>query len=569
MSSSPNAKNASVPAFEAPITEQRAYTVMELLSGKSASLTLSASDRQHVDALVVAVRQGNKARVIQLSSDYYAELLSPERLAAAYELIKAQAVHGNPDFQIVMDALREKDAGQLAQQQPGRLPTISLAEALLQILLTITRSDKNSISYHRHDEQTGKLRPTTFPLTESLIRNFLAPFGDQSALIKGVILFSRGQVIANPAALLAQRCRQRLKHFQEQQAAAAKKQAELAEKLAEKASKPAPSRITPGPKPARPAGPDSVQEVRFLSAELEKLLNGSRDGAEKEALSHVLQPEQLVQLVEIAAQPAGTDFGKTLENMYARHLSRQQASFLSARLSSRMKRMLSQMGDWKDEYWSEFQTLMLNNGVWEGSEWLEKWRACKKGKQHITKTGKDYLVSEKTNPLDEMLARSDKMQSQIRGSKMLSPNTWVRPERSSAPPEQRRLLAALARPDRLLELIEISIQTETWESTPELLQQRLYEAFCVLSDSDFDTIKQQFLAGVAPELAERAKTLITVIELKFNQISSLFKQDVRLSYSDALDILVSRQRETEHREKLNSQAWQQSPAAQYTRYNQA
>lgn len=550
----------NTPVFEYSQLEAQAVAVMELLAGRSPSLTLSPEARRPADALVQAYRQGNKLKVHQLTQTFYAQVITPGLCEAAYRLLASQHLAGNPDFQIVMDHLKESygHTQPLARQ-------LGLDEALIVLLLAITRSDRNSISYNRLDEHTGKLRPTTFPLTEQLMRNFLAPFGDKSALMKRYLIFCRGMVMGNPAAWVAQGYRVRKQAYEQQRAAweQARQAKEARRKL-----------------PAQPeASVGRITEVSHLSQEVAQLIKNSYDEKEKQALLHSLQPDQLLRLVKLTenakpdAQAHARDFRLELENMYAARLTRAQASYLSARLSSKMKRMLESMGGWKEEYWSEFQTRMQQQGVWEGDEWLEKLRASKKGKQHLTKTGKDYLIEEKSTALDDMLHQAEKIKDKLRGQKMLSGvpdiSVWQRPSQIRSTPEQRKVLLILSRPDRLNELINHVFPPATWEALPALLRQRLFEGFTLMGDTDFDTIKSQYLAAAAPDQYESAKNLITALELRFNQISTLFKQDLGMTFSHALEILNARQEDIAQREKQNSRSWQNSAASQYGRYKQA
>ncbi|PKL77002.1 MAG: hypothetical protein CVV27_07400 [Candidatus Melainabacteria bacterium HGW-Melainabacteria-1] len=527
--------------------ELRAEALSEMLSGRAPSQPLDPESRRRVDALVLAYRQGNKQKVFQLNQEFYQLVLQPGlaeyALALVIERIEAQSLSGHGDFQIVIDSLK----GQLSLQAQIKRPDLTLDQALVILLLSVTRSDKNSISYLRTDAQTGKPRPTTFPLTETLLRNFLAPFGDKVALLKRALILSRGLVLGNPAAWIAQDVRQRRK--------------EHADALARQAS-------LPGPAVAKPPAATAIQEVRIICDDLARILEGCQPD-EKSALIETLQPEPLMGLIRAAKEPAaGKDFGQVLTSMYAKRLSRSQASLLSARLASRMKRMLTGMDGWKDEFWAEFQSLMQVHGVWEGEAWLQKWREVRQGKQHLARSGQDYLVAEDTTTVDDLLAQADKIKDKQRGRHMLSePEIWTRPETVSTSPEQRRVLAALSRPERLDELIELASQT-LWQELPERLRQRLYSGFCLLGDTDFDTIKTQYLATAPPEHADLAKHLIASLELRFNQVVALFKKDLRMNFAQALLILAARQQEEDERARKNSKEFLNSPAASYGRYGQ-
>jgi hypothetical protein len=311
--------------------------------------------------------------------------------------------------------------------------------------------------------------------------------------------------------------------------------------------------------------------VRIIVDELAQLLKDS-PAAEKQALLESLQPEPMHELIKLSGsepRQASKDFGKQLEAIYGRHLSRQQSSLLAARLSSRMKRMLSKMGDWKEEFWAEFQAMMQLNGVWEGEAWLEKWRAVRSGKQHLARSGKDYLLEATATGVDELLAQSERIKDKQRGRHMLSAgdtSIWKRPASSNASPELRKVLAALSHSERLDALIDLALPESQWQAAPELLRARLYQGFCLLSDTDLDCIKTQYLAAAEPAMLESAKALIAAVELACNQLASLLKKDPRLGFGQGLEILVARQRELEARQRMNSREYQNSVAFQYGKY---
>lgn len=551
----------SAESFKPTELEARAIAVMQLLAAKPVSLALSGAELRKAEALASALRQGNKPAASLLSADFFQEVSPPEKLATAYILIRQQTVTANPEFQIVMDHLQEAYGKSAAIYQKP----LKLDEALSLLLLAITRSDKNSISYLRIDSASGKPRPTTFPLSENLLRNFLAPFGDKQHLLQQCLIIRRGQVMANPAALLVQACRIRRQQFERAQLAL------QAAKDAEKKAAAKPS-VEINPPAAEVQKQHGLQEVRLICAELEKILHGTQETAEQQAIVSSLQPESFSQLLEKASHQAGQDFGKLLEQLYAQHLSAHQAKFLSARLSSRFKRMMSKMGDWKEEYWQEYQSKLQSLGIWEGSEWLEKWRASKHGKQALVQIKQASAAEAKDSELQQMLQQADKIQDKLKGQELLTPpaaGPWQRNRSNPVSLELRRLLSALTRADRMDELLAFAVPDESWEGIPSSLRHRAYQIFCLFGDTDLDTIKLQFMSGIDQSQHEAAQSLILCLELTINKLVRLFKQDPRLSFHQALNILITRQQEIELREKQNSKAWQRTPVAQYIRYQQA
>lgn len=541
------------PVFEPTLLEILGQSVVDLLAGRSPSHPLSPEHRRQAEALVQAYRQGNKVKVHLLAAAQFAEVIPPALCQRAYAQLAAMNVTETTEYRLIMDSFKHR----YGQPAAAATPALSLDEALSVLLLDLTHSERNAISYQRIDAATGKFRPTTFPLTEALLQQFLAPFGDKTALLRRLVIFSRGMVLGLPAARLAQRYRQRKAHFEQLQTRQNQSQGSQA--------------VASKPLNQPPA------EIRLICQELAQLLEGAHDAQEKAALHHSLQPEQLHQLLDQNQNATGDsqtrarDFRQLLENLYATRLSRAQASYLSARLSSRMKRTLETMGQWKESYWSDFQTTMIQQGVWEGTEWLEKWRAGKKGKQALKRSGEDCLAPDKPVTVNELLRHSERMQDKLRGQQMLAvePVIWQRPVQTRTTPEKRKLLLILSRPDRLNELLQHSFDPAFWETVPAMLRKRLFEGFTLLGDTDFDAIKTQYLESAEAEHRDIARQLITTLELKFNQISSMFRQDLGMTFSHALEILAARQREIAQRDKLNSPSWQNSPASHYSRYRQA
>lgn len=540
------------PRFELATSEVLALALMQALAGKPIQQPLSAQDARHTQALAQALRSGNKSKALQLSREFYARLISPAKISLAYELVRDLELAGNPDFQIVMDSLKET----WAQAEAVNGPAPSLDDALVTLLLAITRSDKNSISYTRIDAQSGKPRPTTFPLTEQLIRNFLAPFGeadgDKSFLLRRCLVFARGNVMGNPAGVIAHACRLRREAFE----------LELA------AYQQALARAQAAPEPAATPRPQAkVKESEAMSSELDKLLEQAREPAAQQAVLHSFQVRQLRELLQVSRD--GGDFGARLTGIYAQRLAPARAGELASRLASRMKRLMSRIGTWKDSHWQEYQSLMMTLGVWEGEEWLEKWRADRTGKQHIARSGQDYLLAEKPTGVSDLIAHAEKIKDKLKGRQMLSPGDaerWLNREPSQAPPEMQKALQGLARPERLDELVGLAFAEQSWDAAPERVKLRIQALFVQLGDMDLDQIKQALPEGLAQAEAETAKALIAVLELQINKMAALFKKDPRLGFDQVLASLRGQKEARERQDRLNSQAYRSSSAAQYAKY---
>lgn len=535
-------------AFAVAMHEMTAVATMQLLSGKPVTMTLGEEQQRVAQGLASALKRGDKAHAFRLSAEFYPHVMPQAELARAYYRVHDEAVEANSNFQIVMDSLKEN----YGHTRPDKVQELPLDDALLMLLLAITYSDKNSIYYSRLDEATGKVRPTTFPLTEKVVKDFLAPFGDRAALIKRVLVIQKGSVIGNPASQVAWLYGQRKKAWEEQQKLAAAAQSQ-APKLAD----------DPRHKQRR--------QLQLLSADFDNMLKSGADADEKNAHRYAFQGNQLKRLIDAISGDGKVDFKQRLEEIYAEKITRQKAGLMAMKLSIKLKRMMSDMGTWDNEIWREFQGRMQELGIWDGSDWLAKWNADKTGKQHIAKAGKDYLIQEKPAGLDDLLAQSDKIKDKQRGRRMLERNTeippeWLKSRQPSTTHEQRKALDALARQERLDDLIDLSLEPESWEALDSRLQTKIYIVFASYSYLDMPIIKDLILHDIDSELSESAKNTILALEFQYNKIVKLFEQDPRLTYADAVERLFAQQEEEAEKARLNSLEYQRSPAAQYGKY---
>lgn len=540
--------SAPFPAMSYTELEARAVSLIQSLAAQPFSLRLPPDTRAEVERLANAYRKAQKTVAFQLSEDFFAAVLQPAKLRRAYAQILTQPIIRHSEFQMVLDCLNElcpSPAGGAVQGDETPLP---LEEALQILLLRLTQSDKNAIYYNRIDSCTGKLRPTTFPLTETLIDHFLAPFAESGERAKKVLIFQKGLLMANPALVLAWEYRARKQKYEQEKARWEAAQV---------------AKVTPPPQP------QNASEPRLISAELEKVL-ASLECDERSALQQGLKPDNFALLWQAARLP-GEDFGKTFKQVSCQGLSQAKASLLAARMSVRLKRLLSLTGDWSEDYWRDFQSLMQTLGLWEGQAWLAKWRAVKQGKQALVKTGNDYLTSAEADPLAAQLKQAEMLRDKQRGKHMLSPadmSDWIKPPVRNVPPEQRKVLAVLARSDRLEELLSLALPPEVLMRTSPELQTRLYQVFALLADTDMDTIKAQFLADVPPEESEAAKSLIASVERSFHRLSSLFRQDFKMTFPLAIKMLNDQAEMVKQRQKMNSPVYYNSPAARYQSYQQ-
>lgn len=533
-----------------------ALAVMAGLAGKAPPHKPGPEQQRHAQALVSAFKNGNKAKAYQLSAPFFQALVKPDQVHTALAQVRQQVAEPHADFQIVCDSLQES----YGQHVPEAV-SFSESEALTLLVLALTHSDKNAVFYQRLDEVTGRQRPTSFPLSETLLQHFLAPFSDtarQQAL--RCVVIQKGFLLGNPAALMVQRYRERKAAH-----AAAQAAAEAAAKAAAAPTK----KAAPTPPAWGSSRSDKVpQKIRYVCDELRQLLEAPADPAEKMALQHSLQPQHLLPLLQTHKK---SDFEQRLSQRFGQHLSPAQASKLSSRMASKLKRLLSEMDAWDESYWPQFQSLMQELGLWEGQEWLDKWRAYRSGKIELDAAGQPEVpASAAADPLEDMLRKAQRLQDKQRGKAMLSGpadiSRWQLPAEVSLSAEETRLMRALALPSNLEDLLTLSLSDADWEAIPDNVIETLFDAFDWLAAAGFDALKTQFLSLFAEHEADAARQLILQVERVINQLLGMFRQNRRLGFREAADELLARQVEEQARMRLNSKDFQNSAAARYQRY---
>jgi hypothetical protein len=547
--------STEAPVFEINPLEKQAWFLCQALKGKALPTKMPAAEKKTLEELLLAFRNAQKAKLLHLCTPFYTLLLNSETILASYQLLVSLNSQGNSDFQIIMDSLSENyDSDQILVSQ-NTTPQ-ALNNALSILLLAITRSDKNSISYTRFDKETGKPRPTSFPLSEKLIGNFVQAFGvEYLPVIQRVLVFNKGQVLGNPAGHVEYLYQERKKAFEAEKKAWEEAQRGLA-------------RVTPAPPQIAPKV-SARQAASSVSQEVTGLIKSMVDPLEKAAVIQSFQAKPLLEMLD--SVNAEKDFGKKLEKIYAQKLSQSQASLLAARLSSQMKRSLLKMDAWKEDYWSEFQLLMQKAGIWEGSEWLEKWRSHKEGKQVSAKKGQAYLIEEKSDPLAEMLAKEAQLEDKRRGRKMLNQeepediSAWIDAATSKASAEEQKVLQALARKDRFQEFAILAAGQDLWECISQSDQRQLSDIFALYSHLDMPTIKSQILAQIAAD-AEATKQVLIAIELLVVKMATLFKREHQMTFVQAMEQFQRQKQVGLERDRLNSKEFQSSAAGQYSKY---
>ncbi|MBF2052610.1 MAG: hypothetical protein IGS03_03995 [Candidatus Sericytochromatia bacterium] len=547
------------PEFHPIPLELQAEALLALLRGKPASAQkLKPAEQQQVEALAKALRQGRKAEVFKRSQAFFKEVFSPAELSQAYQMVQQMTLQRNPEFEIVMDSLKAQ-----CQSDHPNPPKLSLSDALVQILLAVTFSDKNAIYYERVDEKTGRPRPTTFPLTPVLIQRFLSPFEEvlqdvHKEVLQRAVYIAKNTVMGNPAAELARRYHQRRATYQ----------SALAEYEAAQQSA---ANNTASPSPSAASQALRQQKVKSAALSVQQLLQETKDPHEQGAVRQSLQPTHFYGLLQ--ARDQGDDsFQQKLSQLYSQRLSASQAQQLSARLASKMKRVLAQMGSWEEHYWDEFQGLMQKLGLWEGSEWLEKWRSHRKGKQALTATAQSHTESEPaSDPIAEMLRRQQLMTDKQRGQNMLglepdeSEHNWLQASSPAISPQMQQVLHALEQKVHFKELIELSACP--WQELSEASQQMIYQIFRRYSAQGLPSIKTQVLALAPPEDLGLIREILATLELLINQLVQRLEKIRKGVFADVLEQFKAEQAAIKARDKQRDLAYRRSPAAQYGKYS--
>lgn len=552
---------STVPKLNASPLEIQAEALQSLLTRQTLSQPLDAAHQPLVKHLWRAFQTGKKAEVFKRMAPFYAEVLPLERLQQAYHLLHSMTVAHTPEFEIVMDSLKSQYDMTL---KPVSTSEISVLEALVQVLLAVTQSDKNSISYQRLDPDTGRLRPTTFPLTPELIERFVFPFeADKTAALQRSVYFYKKTVIGNPAAELAWRYAQRKATFQQEmtryQQLEQERQARLARELA-----------------AIPKASVEVKtKVKAASASVKQIWAEVKTPQEKQAVHYSMQPEHLYTL--IAAQQQGEDtFQSRLKAMYTQKISPLQAGALSARLASKMKRVLAQMEQWDESYWSEFQGLMQQLGLWEGQAWLDKWRSHKQGKQELEPQKVEYVIETETiDPIAAMQAKEQRLADKRKGRQMLGLEEvdptelerWLKPAEPTTSPEMQKILRALARPEHLQAFCELVLPASHLQALEGKQKRLVFRIFEQYAQTDLSSIKDQILARAAEESVPLLREILAELELKITWMERHLEKDKRQVYKDAFEALAQVQAEIQQKERLNSLEYKRSAAAQYGRYS--
>ncbi len=552
---------STVPQLNASPLEVQAEALQSLLTRQTLSHPLEAAYQPLVKYLWRAFQTGKKADVFKRMAPFYAEVFSLERLQQAYHCLQRITVAHTPEFEIVMDSLKSQYEMTVP---PMASSEMSVLDALVQVLLAITQSDKNSISYQRLDPDTDRLRPTTFPLTPELIERFVLPFeADKNAALQRSVYFYKKTVIGNPAAELAWRYAQRKATFQQEMARYQQLEQERQARLARE--------LAAVPK----ASSEAKTRVKAASASVKQIWTEVKTSQEKQAVHYSMQPEHLYTL--IAAQQQGEDaFQSRLKAMYTQKISPLQAGALSARLASKMKRVLAQMEQWDESYWSEFQGLMQQLGLWEGQAWLDKWRAHKQGKQALEPPKVEYVIETETvDPIAAMQAKEQRLADKRKGRRMLgleevdtaAMERWLKPAEVTTSPEMQKILRALGRTEHLKALCQLVVPAVQWQTLDTPHKRLLFRVFEQYAHTDLSSIKDEILCHTAEDAVGLLREILAEIELKINWMERHLDKDKRLVYKDAFEALTQLQAEIQQKERLNSLEYRRSAAAQYGRYS--
>lgn len=548
----------SAPEFESTALELQADALTRLLQGQKLLIPLEPNNHQRVAVLLKAFKTGKKEMVHERVQAFYEQVLDPVRLVQAYAYLRTLPLEGHPEFEIVMDSLKEQCHTEI---NPAQKMEIRLLDALIQVMLAITRGSKNSISYSRFDPAMDRPRPTTFPLTPIFIERFLAPFAQEKQMVLSrTVYFYKNTVIGNPAAELAWHYRQRRDIFEEKREAYLK--AEQARLAREAAAIPK-------------ASLEARHKVKAASVSVKQVLGEVKNPQEKAAVHYTLQPDNLYGLLR-SHQQSKDGFQQKLQAIYAQKVSHSQAGALSARLASKMKRVLEQMDQWDESYWSEFQGLMQNLGLWEGQGWLDKWRSHKKGKQELVAKPKNYVIEEVVHdPVAEMAERERRLADKRKGRQLLGTEPdfdtaelerWLKPVEPTTSPGMQKILQALEQEVHFQELRALAVPESLWMELSEVQQKSLYRLFQQYSQTDLSTIKDQALAKFPKEAFSALNGILAELELKITGMERSLEKNRKWVYQDAFAFLAAEQAEIQKKMRLESPEFKRSSAAQYGLY---
>ncbi|MGE4234561.1 MAG: hypothetical protein AB7F43_14650 [Bacteriovoracia bacterium] len=515
MTQSPSPKPVLIPSDQ----KRLAYSFSEVTQGKKLTYSLNKSERQHVESLIKALKSGDKKSAYKLSKGFYEEILDPLKVTAAYFQVFDLHLPDNASFRIVMDWLKDR----YGRIKPAYLPVLPLDEAIVLLVLAVTQTDKESISYKRTQLVNGKEQEcsTSYPLKEAVIKDFIAPFGHIDGILEKSVIFHNNVVIGNPAIAVAQIHAKERERYEGELAVweEATKQQEMAiVKQTEQAAKKAKTVV-----------------LNKLTALEDQLLALCETEEQYNATQYVLS--SAINTLSVYTDAPADAFLKRLENVYKEKLNPAQ----SRRLAERM--------------YVALQSLLKELHRMTGKNWLKSWIEAQniKGKQHRTfldfkaKTAHDLIAWEEGRDAVRLDKNAgDAKMAEFYAQSSSEVNNPYAPSR-----ELTKVFADLKVPANIQGLIKFAFKEEEFHSShyPQLIE-KVFRAY-PYPDYDIPVIKANFLKDVG---GKEAPVLWLDLEAVAMRISSLYKRQ-RLDILAALEVLRKEDAEAKKR-KRNKSPWE-------------
>lgn len=533
-----NTLSAGEPLLVASDTEIAAFSAMEALREQPLTYTLTSEQRKQVKEFLQAFRRGTKQDIYTLSQAYYQELaeqrlFTPERLTFAYFHLHDLEPPKDPHYhyRIVMDWLKDK----YGQSRPETLPPIPLEEGLALLLLTITDTKENRLSYSQVELPDGKqvYNRTTYPLNTTVIQNFLASIGTFPGLLRRVVLFRKHVVIGNPAGLLGHLHAQKRERWLKEHAAW-----QAAEQL----------------RLACQAQQAHVQQVQrrqnVVIKQAEQLYDLCDDAQEEKAVSYACEASIIKELKAHAATPPNV-FMKKLQSVYSKKLDAGQAERLAERMAM------------------AFQTLLQELERLAGKDWFALWNDSQP--RIVKPSARSSHARPQTavdDPIADYYARDAQRLSGIKANEIFAAQQASVPQDSASMPQptpiQSKIFAALSDMQYLEQVIELALSADERQAIPQELFQLLKRCFSTDIHS-MPEFKVLFLARAKEEHRAAAQDLIRETERVCIALANLARSYRTHDLTELLRIFQEQQNQQAQREKQNASKNRHHPSTQYRR----
>jgi hypothetical protein len=517
------------PQQSASEREKMAFAFTELAQGRKPAYALKKQQEEHIQALLKALKSGQKAKVYELSQCFYHELLKPEDITSAYFQVVDMNLTENPNFRIIMDWIKDK----YGRQRPQGLIQRPLDEVVVLLLLAVTHTPNSSISYKRVMNIRGEEKecPTSYPLNETVIRDFLLPFGSMSNVLSQAVIFHRQTVLGNPGGVLGHKHAQKRKQWLQEQEALTQTE-------------------HPIPEVIEPISKRKKESLQALSHSTDQLYEFCTNTLETEAVRNTLTEANLRRLALLTHAPANLFLNRLCE-IYSQTLSPERAQALAERMVQ------------------AFQALMQQLNHRAGKDWFKLWLSVQtfRGKQ----TQQVVEVTESEDTITRMLQQDAIRQDKLAGAKALTEfQTQFESEETPLTikelPTLSSVLQSLSQKAHIQSLLQLSLPGPLQDQFSQELLSLLELAFAH-SGYSMSAVKNSFLQSVNQQHQELARQVIAHIELACNRLAEIYSQHIKLDFVQALEIFELQAREASERAKLSSARFRNSAAGHYHRYS--